>query len=84
MSVRALSYKLPAARQALARILDLLDKIEFLRVTLQEVEQTIDAVRDSADLAELKRILLDRIAELEIAQARPAEPAVHKIYKLAS
>jgi hypothetical protein len=44
----------------------------------------MDAVHDSADLAELKRIFLDRIAELEIAQARTAEPAVHKIYKLAS
>jgi hypothetical protein len=106
VSVRALSYKLPAARQALAKILDLLDlllpapgikwpqvgmtlrsvpdTIESLRVILQEVEQTIGEVHDSADLAELKRILLDRIAELEIAQARTAEPAVNKIYKLAS
>ena len=60
------------------------DTIESLRVTLQEVERTMDAVHDSADLAELKRIFLDRIAELEIAQARTAEPAVHKIYNLAS
>jgi hypothetical protein len=60
------------------------DTIESLRVILHEVEQTMDAVHDSADLAELKRILLDRIAELEIAQARTAEPAVNKIYKLAS
>jgi hypothetical protein len=60
------------------------DTIESLRVTLQEVEQTMDAVHDSADLAEIKRILCDRIAELEIAQARTAEPAVNKIYKLAS
>ena len=58
--------------------------IESLRVTLQEVEQTMDAAYDSADLVELKRILLDRIAELEIAQARKSEPAVNKIYKLAS
>ena len=60
------------------------DTIESLRVTLQEVERTMDAVHDSADLAELKRILLDRIAELEIAQTRTAEPAVHMIYKLSS
>jgi hypothetical protein len=46
------------------------DKIEFLRITLREVEQTMDTVHDSADLAELKHILRDRIAELEIAQAR--------------
>ena len=58
--------------------------IESLRVTLQEVEQTMDAAYDSADLVELKRILLDRIAELELEQARAAEPAVYKIYKLAS
>ena len=60
------------------------DTIESLRVTLQEVEQTMDPVHDSADIAELKRILRDRIVELEIAQARTAEPAVNKIYKLAS
>ena len=60
------------------------DTIESLRVTLQEVEQTMEAVHGSADLAELKRILLDRIAELEIDQARTDEPAANKIYKLAS
>jgi hypothetical protein len=60
------------------------DTIESHRFNLQEVEQTMDAVHDSADLAELKHILLDRIAELEIAQARTAEPAGNKIYKLAS
>jgi hypothetical protein len=58
--------------------------IESLRVTLQEVEQTMDAVYDFADLAELKCILLSRIAELEIAQARAANPAVKNFHKLAS
>ena len=60
------------------------DTIESLRVILQEVEQTMDAAYDSADLLELERILLDRIAELELEQARAAEPAEYKIYKLAS
>jgi hypothetical protein len=55
------------------------DTIESLRVTLQEVERTMDAVHDSADLAELERILLDRIAELELEQARAAEAAVYKL-----
>jgi hypothetical protein len=60
------------------------NKIEWLRVTLQEVEQTMDAAHDSADLAELKRLLLDRIAELELEQARTVNQEWIKLYSRAS
>ena len=45
------------------------DTIETLRLTLQRLEQTTDPARDSAHLAGIKRVLLNIIAELEIAQA---------------
>ena len=45
------------------------DTIETLRLTLQRLEQTTDPARDSAHLAAIKRVLLNIIAELEIAQA---------------
>ena len=65
------------------------DTIESLRVLLKKVEQTTGVARDSADLAELRRILLHRIAELEIAQASSQEAAATPAskeddYKLAS
>ena len=40
--------------------------LESLQVTLHKLEQTADPTQDAADL---KRILLRRIAELEAAQA---------------
>jgi hypothetical protein len=46
------------------------DTIKSLRITLQHLEQTTDMARDSMDFAQLKRIFLKRIAELEIEQAR--------------
>ncbi len=65
------------------------DTIESLRVLLKTVEQTTGVARNSADLAELRRILVHRIAELEIAQASiqgaAATPALREDdYKLAS
>ena len=38
-----------------------------LRVTLQKLEQNPDPAQDPAALADLKTILLNRIAELEVA-----------------
>ena len=49
------------------------DTIETLRLTLQRLEQTTDPARDSAHLAAIKRVLLNIIAELEIAQALEVE-----------
>jgi hypothetical protein len=45
------------------------DTIEVLRRTLLEVEQQLDPVSDAASIAELKRIVLQRVAELEVEQA---------------
>ena len=43
--------------------------IEALRLTLLKLEQTSGSAEDSPHLAELKRILLTRIADLEAADA---------------
>jgi hypothetical protein len=43
------------------------ETLESLRVTLQKLEQTTDA--NGQDIAELKQILLNRIAELEALSA---------------
>jgi hypothetical protein len=48
--------------------------IEALRLTLLKLEQTSASAEDSPHLAELKRILLQRISDLEITQA--LEPAL--------
>lgn len=45
------------------------ETIEILRRTLLEVEQKLDPITDVASIAELKRIVLQRIAELEIEPA---------------
>ena len=47
--------------------------IEALRVTLQKLEQNRDAYSSEA-FAELKRIILNRIAELELTEAIAAQP----------
>ena len=47
----------------------LLRQIEVLCRTLLEVEQRHDLVSDAASIAELKRIVMQRIAELEIERA---------------
>jgi hypothetical protein len=43
--------------------------LESLRLTLLKVEQSADPEQDAEALAELKRILLQRIADLETIQA---------------
>lgn len=43
--------------------------IEALRLTIHQIEQTTDPSVDAVSVAELKRILLNRIAELEADQA---------------
>lgn len=45
------------------------DTIEALRVILLKFEQALDPGYDQAALTELKRIILDRIAELESERA---------------
>lgn len=47
-----------------------LDTIELLRRTLMEVERDLDPVSDAAALAALKRIVMNRIAELEFLQTQ--------------
>lgn len=52
------------------------ETLDSLRVTLQKLEQTTDPASDGQDAAELKQILLNRIAELEALQAlQPEEVA---------
>jgi hypothetical protein len=52
------------------------ETLDSLRVTLQKLEQTTDPASDGHDVAELKQILLNRIAELEALNAMQApEPA---------
>lgn len=54
------------------------ETLDSLRVTLHKLEQTTDSTSDGQDVAELKQILLNRIAELETLNAlQPAdtEPA---------
>jgi len=50
------------------------EKVESLRVTLNRLEQNAEPDGDAANLAELKRILLKRIAELEAEQALKSNP----------
>ena len=45
-----------------------LETLESLRATLQKLEQTDAASDDSKSISELKRVLLHRIADLELAQ----------------
>ena len=58
------------------------DTINSLRMTLQQLEQTADTARDSMAFAQLKRIFLKRIAELEIERVRTQ--ADKPGYKIAS
>jgi hypothetical protein len=51
------------------------ETLESLRVTLHRLEQTTDSASDGQDVAELKQILLNRIAELETLNAlNPQDP----------
>jgi hypothetical protein len=45
------------------------DFLRLLRVTLRKLEHGLDPVRDAAAMAELKRMILLRIAELEAADS---------------
>lgn len=45
------------------------ETLESLRLALLKVEQNLEPDQDPEALAELKRILLHRIAELEVVQA---------------
>ena len=45
------------------------NNLDMLKVALQKVEQTPDANRDLEASAELKRILVGRIAKLELVRA---------------
>jgi len=58
------------------------ETIKSLHATLKQLEQTPDTARDSMDFAQLKRIFLKRIAELEIERARAT--ANKPGYKIAS
>jgi hypothetical protein len=42
------------------------DVLRLLRATLQELEQGLDPIKDARAMAELKRLILLRIAELEM------------------
>jgi hypothetical protein len=45
------------------------ETLDSLRLTLLKVEQSVEPDKDTEAMAELKRILLHRIAELEAIQA---------------
>ncbi len=42
--------------------------LESLQVTLQKLEQTSDRGRDESSIADLKRVLVNRIADLELSK----------------
>jgi hypothetical protein len=43
--------------------------LRLLRATLQELEQGLDPIKDARAMAELKRLILLRIAELEMGDS---------------
>lgn len=54
--------------------------LESLRATLQKLEQSDAPAEDPQSFSELKRILLSRIADLELAQAlEAADPATDEV-----
>jgi hypothetical protein len=52
------------------------ETLESLRLTLLKIEQTAEPDQDREALADLKRILLQRIAELEAVQALESSAAL--------
>lgn len=61
--------------------------IAILHRTLEEIERDLDPVPDSMALGELKRIVLNRIAELELESALGEQgpgPLMHKAITEAS
>lgn len=53
--------------------------LESLRLTLQSLEQSADPTSDPQELAELKGILLRRIADLEALEALSSQSAVSPV-----
>lgn len=53
-----------------------LETLESLRATLAKLEQTEAVPDDSKSISELKRVLLNRIADLELAQILEKSPDV--------
>jgi hypothetical protein len=51
------------------------ETVESLRLTLQSLEQSADPTSNPDEVAELKQILLKRIADLEILDALETQPA---------
>ena len=45
------------------------DTLRSLRITLQKLEQNFDGDEDARAMVEVKRILMNRIAELEVVSA---------------
>jgi hypothetical protein len=58
------------------------DTIEVLRRTMMEVERDLDPVCDAAALSALKRIVLNRIAELELYQCQENRIAARSVRPL--
>ena len=54
------------------------ETIESLRLTLETLEQSTDTATDAEGAGELKRILLARIADLEMLDALHAQPSLTK------
>ena len=55
------------------------ETVDSLRITLQKLEQSSDTVSEGQDAAELKQILLNRIAELEALQALEPHAAATQV-----
>jgi len=53
--------------------------LESLRLTLQNLEQSADSTSDPQELAELKGILLRRIADLELLDALSSQSAASPV-----
>jgi len=51
------------------------DNLQLLNVALQKLEQSTDTSRDPASTAELKSLLMGRIAKLELVRAIEDEVA---------
>jgi hypothetical protein len=56
--------------------------LELLNVTLQKLEQTGDPGKDGASIADLKRVLVNRIADLELSKTlEPADAEIDEAYQ---
>jgi hypothetical protein len=58
--------------------------LEWLNVTLQKLEQTCDPGKDGASMADLKRVLVNRIADLELSKTlEPADAEMDEAHEAA-